>query len=130
MLLALTLVVMSQTAVAEASEPPALNVELSPPIITADGGSHEIAVVQLETGNGYPYMAQRDVTVYLASSDLDVGLVDEAVVVPAGRSYAKASFNASYISGTSVITATTTGFTTDEAIIQSVRSDFDAPLRV
>jgi hypothetical protein len=51
-------------------------------------------------------------------------------VVPAGRSYAKATFNASYNSGISVITSTADEFTTDETIIQSVRSDFDAQLRV
>jgi hypothetical protein len=51
-------------------------------------------------------------------------------VVPAGRSYAKATFNSSYNSGISVITATAAEFTTDETIIQSVRSDFDAQLRV
>jgi len=126
----MTMIVISQTAVVEASESPALNLELSPPIITADGETHEVVVVQLETDNGYPYIAQRDVTVYLASSNLGVGLVDESVVVPAGRSYAKAAFNASYNSGMSVITATAAGFTTDEAIIQAVRSDFDAQLRV
>jgi len=130
LLLAMTMIVMSQATLAEASESPALNLELSPPIITADGENHEVVVVQLETDNGYPYIAQRDVTVYLASSNLDVGLVDESVVVPAGRSYAKAAFNASYNSGMSVITATAAGFTTDEAIIQAVRSDFDAQLRV
>jgi hypothetical protein len=45
-------------------------------MITADGGTHDLVVVQLKTSNGYPYIAQRDVTVYLASSDLDVGFMD------------------------------------------------------
>ena len=130
LLLAMTMIVLSQTITVEAVESPALKLELSPPIITADGETHEIVVVQLETDNGYPYLAQQDVTVYLASSNLDIGLVDESVVVPAGRSYAKAVFNASYNSGISVITATAAGFTTDEAIIQVMRSDFDAQLRV
>jgi hypothetical protein len=130
LLLATTMIVLSQATMAGAVESPALDLELSPPIITADGEIHEIVVVQLETYNGYPYLAQQDVTVYLASSNLDVGLVDESVVVPAGRSYAKAAFNASYNSGMSMITATAAGFTNDEAIIQAVRSDFDAQLRV
>jgi len=130
LLLSMTIIVLSQIITVEAIEPPALKLELSPPIITADGETHEIVVVQLETDNGYPYLAQQDVTVYLASSNLDIGLVDESVVVPAGRSYAKAVFNASYNSGISVITATAAGFTTDEAIIQVMRSDFDAQLRV
>ncbi|MCK4702357.1 hypothetical protein KAT55_03260, partial [Candidatus Bathyarchaeota archaeon] len=128
--LAMTLIVLSQTATAEAAESLALKLELSPPIITADGETHEIVVVQLETDNGYPYIAQQDVTVYLTSSNLDIGLVDDSVVVPAGRSYAKAVFNASYNSGMSVITASAAGFITDEAIIQVTRSDFDAQLRV
>lgn len=130
MTLAMTLIVLSQTAAAEAAESPGIKLELSPPIITADGETHEIVVVQLETDNGYPYIAQQDVTVYLTSSNLDIGLVDDSVVVPAGRSYAKAVFNASYNSGMSVITASAAGFITDEAIIQVTRSDFDAQLRV
>jgi hypothetical protein len=107
-----------------------IDLSLAPPVINADGGSHEVVVVQLRHGNGQPYIAPENVTVYLTSSNLDVGSVSESVVIPAGRSYARGVFDASYNAGVSLITASAEEFMTDDVVLQVIKSDFDARLTV
>lgn len=107
-----------------------IDLSLAPPVINANGGSHEVVVVQLRHSNSQPYIAPGNVTVYLTSSNLDVGSVSESVVIPEGRSYARATFDASYNAGVSLITASAEEFMTDDVVLQVIKSDFDARLMV
>jgi hypothetical protein len=108
----------------------AIKLSLAPPVINADGQTHRIVVVQLQHGNGQPYIAQGDLTVYLTSSNLDIGAVSEQLAVPRGRSYARANFTSSYNEGVALITASAEGFQTGSSVLQVVKSDFDAKLTV
>jgi hypothetical protein len=112
------------------AESPVIDLSLAPPVINADGESHEVIVVQLLYENGQPYIAPSNVTVYLTSSSLDIGTVSELVVIPEGMTYARGVFTSSFNAGLSLITATAEGFQMDDAILQVVKSDFDAMLVV
>ncbi|MBN2334072.1 Ig-like domain-containing protein [Candidatus Bathyarchaeota archaeon] len=109
---------------------PVIDLEITPPIINADGETHEIMIIQLETGNGYPYIAPQDIIIHLTSSNLDIVLVESEVILLAGKSFTRAEFNTSYNSGISVVTASAAGFKTDESVIQVIKSDYDAQLMV
>lgn len=125
------LTTLSFVATAEAqTDRPVIDLSLAPPVINADGQRHRIIVVQLQHGNGQPYIAPEGFTVYLTSSNLDIGTVSEQLTVPKGRSYARGNFTSSYNEGLALITASAEGFQTGNAVLQVIKSDFDAKLTV
>ena len=102
----------------------------SPAIINADGETHQIIVVELQTDNGQPYPAPRDTPIHITSSNLNVGTIDEFVTIPEGKSFAKVSFTAKKTSGITIITASSPGYVTGDEYLQVLRSNFDASLIV
>jgi hypothetical protein len=131
LVLLVTLTALSVVATTEAQkEGPLIKISLAPPVINADGQTHRIIVVQLQHGNGQPYIAPEDFTVYLTSSNLDIGTVSEQLTIPKGKSYARGNFTSSYNEGLALITASAEEFQTGSAVLQVIKSDFDAKLVV
>ena len=112
------------------AQSPVIVVNPSPAIINADGETHQIIVVELQTENGQPYPAPRDTPIHITSSNLNVGTIDEFVTIPEGKSYTKVSFTTKKTSGITIITASSPGYVTGDEYLQVLRSNFDARLLV
>jgi len=125
----ITISISSQITISYAQSPEII-VNPSPAIINADGETHQIIVVELQTENGQPYPAPRDTPIHITSSNLNIGTIDEFVTIPEGMSYAKVSFTAKKTSGITIITASSPGYVTGDEYLQVLRSNFDARLVV
>ncbi|MCW4049489.1 MAG: Ig-like domain-containing protein [Candidatus Bathyarchaeota archaeon] len=126
----LSITVASYCIVDTSAETPRLVIRLTPSIIPADGAEHELVVVQLQSPNGNPFIPNDDVTVYLTSSNLEIGTVEEEIVISSGKSYGKGYFTSNFEAGISVVSASAKSFQTGEATLQVIKSDFDSILRV
>jgi len=109
-----------------------LRVYISPPMIPADGNLHRCIYVQIIGSNGEPAIFSSNVTVVLTSSNLEVGSVENSIIIPAGRSFAIASFKTTFKPGSTNITASASGFQADTAILTTVSpySEGDLPIKL
>ncbi len=127
LLLTITATAYIMTALAQT---PVIVVSPSPAIIQADGESHEIIVVALQTENGQPYIAPRNTPIHITSSNLLLGTPDEFITIPEGKSYAKAAFTTKTSSGITIITASSPGYATGNEYLQVLRSNLNSKLSV
>jgi len=101
--------------------PSKLAVYLSPPTIPTGVSSQYVVFVQLQDAASKPaYAPAGGVGVSLSSSDTTVGTVDIAVTIGAGATFARTWFSSTAIAGTSVITASASGYTSGSATITTV----------
>jgi hypothetical protein len=109
---------------------PEIIVSPSPPIINADGETHQIIVIELQTENGQPYLAPRDTPIHLTTSNINIGTIDEFITIREGESYAKANFMTKQASGITIITASSPGYVTGNEYLQVSQSNYEARLVV
>ena len=126
----LTLTIISCNVEQAQALSPKIAINITPPIINADGETHEIITIELMTSSDMPYIAPMDIPIQLTSSNLDIGTIQSFVTVEEGSTFVKASFTTKKNSGLSIITATSPGFETNQAYLQVLRSNFDANLEV
>jgi hypothetical protein len=98
--------------------------------LIADGGEHTCIFVQLTNARGEPIPAPDNVTVILTSSKLNVGTVQNAITIVEGSSFANATFTTTKYSGTTLITATASGYMTSGAEITTIAPATSSHLRV
>jgi len=112
-LMLLSFLPLYQTASSAATTPSApahLSLNVAPLTLPADGGIYPSVFVSLLDSSGLPTLALTDVKVYLAVSNLDVGsLLNQSVVIPAGRNFAVAYFKTTGVPGVATISASATG---------------------
>ncbi len=109
---------------------PKLIVTPTPHGINADGRTHEIITIELQTADGTAFLALKDIRVQITSSNLNVGTVEAYVTIPEGKSYAKAEFTSTANSGITIISASSPGFETGDTQLQVYKSNFDSTLLV
>ncbi len=99
-----------------------LSVTPIPTKLPSDGGTYPALVVELITGSGSPAILQNSTTVYLASSQPNVGTVPSSITIPAGQPYVVVNFTTTTIPGTTTITASSVGITppSQQPVIQTV----------
>jgi len=101
--------------------PSKLTVYLSPSVIPNDGGTHYVVFIQLQDAAGNPAFAPAGgVGVSLSSSNTAVGTVDLAEAIGAGATFARTWFKSTATTGTSLITASASGYTSGTATITTV----------
>ncbi|MEM3880355.1 MAG: carboxypeptidase-like regulatory domain-containing protein [Candidatus Bathyarchaeia archaeon] len=105
---------------AQSTEPSKLKIYVAPPKVPADNRPYEVIYVQLQDSKNNPARATESITIYLSSSQTDVGSVDSTITIQKGETYAKAKFYSTYTPGTTTITATAPGFATVQASITTV----------
>ncbi|MEM3441345.1 MAG: hypothetical protein QXV09_03560, partial [Candidatus Bathyarchaeia archaeon] len=105
---------------AQSTEPSKLKIYVAPPKVPADNRPYEVIYVQLQDSKNNPARATESITIYLSSSQTDVGSVDSTITIQKGETYAKAKFYSTYTPGTTTITATASGFATVQASITTV----------
>jgi len=109
---------------------PRIIVTPTPHGINADGRTHEIITIELQTTDGTAFLANRDIRVQISSSNLNVGTVEAYVTIPEGKSYTKAEFTSTANSGITIISASSPGFETGDTQLQIYQSNFDSRLLV
>lgn len=97
-----------------------LAVYIAPPVLPADGREHKCVYIQIQDSHGRPVKASSDVEVILTSSNLEVGRIEDSIVIPKGSDYAIAKFNTTLLTGDTVITASSPGFKTGMAVLKTV----------
>ncbi|MEM1539648.1 MAG: hypothetical protein QXK33_04480, partial [Candidatus Bathyarchaeia archaeon] len=102
------------------AEPSKLKVFIGPPKVLADNNAYKVIFVQLLDAKGAPARAKTDIKISLSSSNTYVGSVDPEVTIRAGETYAVARFNSTFTPGTTTITASASGFATEQATITTV----------
>jgi len=109
-----------------------LAVYIAPPVIPADGGSYDCIYVQIQDENGEPLTLTSNLTVILTSSNLEVGTVNERLLIPAGESFSTSRFNATFQPGFTTITASAQGFMPGTATLRTVNPYSEAltPLKL
>ena len=92
---------------------------ISPPYLLADGGMHSCILIQLQSQDGEPLPAPREVWISLSSSNPEVGSVQTPIVIPEGEYLKKAYFRATHKPGETVITASSPGLIPGSASIRT-----------
>jgi hypothetical protein len=100
--------------------PVTLNIYLGPSTVLADNSVNNNIFVQIQDTNGAPVRAQTDTTVTLTSSTANVGTVDASVIISRGSTGALARFNSTYTSGSTTITASSSGYASSQAVVTTV----------
>jgi hypothetical protein len=101
--------------------PSKLAVYISPSAIPNDGGSHNVVFVQLQDVAGNPCPAPADgVGISLSSSNTTVGTVNSAVTIAAGTHFIRTWFKSTTTVGTTLVTATASGYASGSAAITTV----------
>jgi hypothetical protein len=89
-----------------------------PPTLPADGGSYPAIIVQLQDAAGAPAKAPvGDVQVTLSSSNATISAVDASVIIRGGSTYAVATVTTSSSTGSAVITAIASGYSSKQATL-------------
>jgi hypothetical protein len=116
------------------SIPDQLSIVTGPSKVLADNIAYRQIAVQLRDENGSLSRAQSDITVTIASNDQSIGVTEPQITIPAGETYALATFTATYKAGTATLTAaangyvaasqtiTTTGYTASKLAVYCVPS--------
>ena len=97
-----------------------LKIYVGPPKVLADNNVYETIFVQLQDSKGAPTRAEEDISIHLSSSLINIGSVDSVITIPSGATYAVARFYSTYTPGTTMITATASGFVTVQESVTTV----------
>lgn len=100
--------------------PSKLAIYCNPTGLPADNKAYNAIQVQLQDDQGKPAKdPDGEVTVYLFSSDPNVGTVPTAIKIPYGQTYATTTFTSTYLTRSAIITAQASGYTTGQATIST-----------
>ena len=120
-LLASTYIVVNQNvSLAATTDPAKLKIFLGPTSVLADNNTYNCIFVQLQDTSGKPARALEDTAISLSSSLINIGTVDSSITIPEGATYASASFSSTFSPGTTVISASATGYTTVQSSMSTV----------
>src|SRR5208283_3350495 len=100
--------------------PSALKVMVSPSEIPPDNRLNATVVVEAVDIFGSPVELGSDLTVTLSSSSAQTGNIPNSLVIPAGQTFAEATFTPSFVAGQTEITASAPGYTSGSDIVTTV----------
>ena len=98
-----------------------LSIQFAPPTLISGGSYSAITVGLIDNSTGEPARAPVDTIVQLASTVSSVGEVQSSVTIPAGQTYARATFTTSQLNGTTLITASASNFTSANGTLSLVQ---------
>ncbi|MBI2183715.1 MAG: hypothetical protein HYU39_02020, partial [Thaumarchaeota archaeon] len=110
LLLTLSITGHQNTPAAETPDDNRLAITLAPPRVTADKNSYEVVVVELQNRTGFPTPISEDVRVILTSSRVEVGIVEQSILIGKGSTFGVAKFTSTSTPGETIITAIATGY--------------------
>jgi hypothetical protein len=101
-----------------ATNPTKLKIFVGPSNVPADQNSYKQIAVELQNPAGFVAVNQTDILVTMASNDQTVGKID-SITIPQLQTYALATLNTTYKSGTATITAVATDLLWDHQLIST-----------
>ena len=108
------------TSLASTNIPSKLIIYTGPTSVLADNNIYNCIIVQLQDSNGQPSRALQDTTISLSSSLTNIGTVDPSIVILKGGTYASANFKTTFSPGTTIISASATGYATVQASMSTI----------
>ena len=101
--------------------PNSLSISFAPPRLLSDGNTYTpVTVGLIDNSTGQPARAPVNTIVNLASTISSVGQVEGSVEIPAGQTYARASFSTFAVNGSTLITASASNYTSTNATLTLV----------
>ena len=101
--------------------PNSLSVTFAPQILLSDGKTYDSVTVGLiDNATAQPARAPVNTIVNLASNVASLGQIESSVTIPAGQTYARASFNTFVVNGTTLITASASNYTSANSTLNLV----------
>lgn len=94
-----------------------LKIFVGPPQVLADQNSYRQIVVELQNASAYAALAQTDIEVTVATNDQTVGRIDPQITILQSQPYALATFNSTYKSGSTTLTAVATNLLSNQQTI-------------
>ncbi len=111
--------------------PSKLAVYCFPPTLPNDRGAYKSVVVQLQDSDGKPALAPiGDVNVTLSSSNTVVGAVTNSTIIESGNTYAMASFYTTNMTGSTTVTAISSGYISGQAVMKTTSMGEASKLKV
>ncbi len=98
-----------------------LSVQFAPPTLISGGSYSAITVGLIDNSTGEPARAPENTVVDLASTVASVGEVQSTVTIPAGQTYARATFSSSLVNGSTLITASASNYTSANGTLTLVQ---------
>jgi len=95
-----------------------LSIALGTPTVLSDRGQYSSVVVQL-TNNGTPMVSGADATVFLASSNSNIGTIQPTLLIPRGSTFGVATFTSTLTVGSTTITASASNFASSNTNLNS-----------
>lgn len=100
--------------------PETLAISAYPPTLPADGKSYEALLIELQDSQGVPALAPSDVSVTLTSAAPEIGVLTSEVIIPSGKTHAIVNFQTTTTSGSTMVTATTSGYSSGTVQVQTI----------
>ncbi len=101
--------------------PNTLSVSFAPWTLLSDGRTYSpVTVGLIDNSTGQPARAPVNTIVNLASTISSVGKVEGSVTIPAGQTYARATFTTFAVNGSTLITASASNYTSTNATLNLV----------
>lgn len=110
----------TQTLLSFGGAPTSLQLQFAPATLLSDGKSYSTVTLGLMDGTGEPAQAPVNTVVQLSSTTPSVGQVQSTVIIPAGETYVRADFTTYGISGSTLITASTSNYTSTNSTLNLV----------
>lgn len=117
--LAFTMLRVSASSVSNIG-PSKLSIYVGPASVLADNSTYNCVYVQLQDLNGHPARAIQDITIALSSSYTNIGTVDPSITISKGATYGSANFYSTFSPGTTTISASASGFSTVQALVNTI----------
>jgi hypothetical protein len=90
------------------------------PNVLADNNTYRCIFVQLQDSNGSLARASQDLTIDLSSSSTIIGTAEPSITIKQGDTFGSANFTSTFNPGTTMISASATGYSTVMASITTV----------
>jgi hypothetical protein len=100
--------------------PAAISLSTIPAQLPADNNTYPALIVSLVDANKQPTLAMTNLTVFLTSSQENVGEVNSSVEIGRGEAYAIADFVTTNNAGSTTVTATTSGLKSTSTSVTTV----------
>jgi hypothetical protein len=101
-----------------ASNPTQLKIFVGPAKVPADQNSYKQIAIELQNATGFVAVNQTDISVAIASNDQRVCQID-SITIPQLQTYALATLNTTYKSGSATITAVATNLLWDQQSVST-----------
>jgi hypothetical protein len=108
-----------------------ISLAVVPTRLPADGNTYPAIIVTLIDADGFPSLALNTTTIYLSSSQENVGTLPSSVTIPIGQGYVVAQVTTTQTPGTTTVTASATGIRSAQVVVAtSIPSGYATHIKI